>query len=179
MSREAAHALNAPVHTCASSSPLRPPSLPKSPPRAQRTTALGRRYSPAAPMNNGCSPAAPMDNGVTHAVARARRPGATALATPVLTRPLSRPFPPPNDSVSRAAVRPQPLAVTQGEPIREDEEHQEEPWEGRHDGTKIDVRRAHFTLTCDIDNPHSPKYYGSNASSDPTATTNQPHQLRF
>ena len=88
-------------------------------------------------------------------------------------------IPPPKDSVSRAAVRPQPLAVTQGEPIREDEEHQEEPWEGRHDGTKIDVRRAHFTLTCDIDNPHSPKYYGSNASSDPTATTNQPHQLRF
>ena len=133
------------------------------------TTALGRR----------CSPAVPMDNDVTHAVARARRPGATALATPVLTRPPSRPFPPPNDSVSRAAVRPQPLAVTQGEPIREDEEHQEEPREGRHDGTKIDVRRAHFTLTCDIDNPHTPKYYGSNASPDPTATTNQPHQLRF
>ena len=108
-----------------------PPSLPKSPPRAQRTTALGRRYSPAAPMNNGCSPAAPMVNGVTHAVARARRPGATALATPVLTRPLSRPFPPPNDSVSRAAVRPQPLAVTQGEPIQEDEEHEKDPWRGR------------------------------------------------
>ena len=110
-----------------------------------------------------------MNNGLTHAVVRARRPGATALATPVFTRAH-----PPNDGVSRAAVRPQPLAVTQGEPIREDEEHQEEPWEGRHDGTKIDVRRAHFTLTCDIDNPHTPKYYGSNASPDPTATTNQP-----
>ena len=68
-----------------------------------------------------------MVNGVTHAVARARRPGATALATPVLTRPPSRPFPPPTDSVSRAAVRPQPLAVTQGEPIQEDEEHEKDP----------------------------------------------------
>ena len=40
-------------------------------------------------------------------------------------------IPPPNDSVSRAAVRPQPLAVTQGEPIPEDEEHEEDPWKGR------------------------------------------------
>ena len=40
-------------------------------------------------------------------------------------------IPPPNDSVSRAAVRPQLLAVTQGEPIPEDEEHEEDPWKGR------------------------------------------------
>ena len=46
------------------------------------------------------------------------------------------------------------------------------------DGTELDVRCAHFTLMLAVQ-PHTLNEYGSYASSDPTATPNQSHQLRF